>query len=186
MAMSKFDQPQVIRKAFDETSGTLKTTLSAGTAVIGTVTSRSAMTAVTPTVTASAYSAGNVVGGLLTFTNMLDTSLSGILHSVRVVCKSVQTTQLKLYIFNANPTGSTFTDKSAPSIAAADFDKLIGRWTLDSPDSGLGTHTVWNLENVGKIVTASASTLYGVLVTVSAMTPTSSSDYSISIATMKD
>lgn len=168
------------------TDGNGKVGLNAGTAQIGSVIGRTAVATVTPTVTASAYTAGNVVGGKLTFSSMLDTALSGILQSIHVVSKTALTAGLKLYLFNADPSSSTFTDKSAPSIHASDFAKLIGVYPLSQPDSGLGTHAVWLLDSIGKLFNASGSTLYAVLITTGTPTPGSTSDFSVTMAVIKD
>ena len=112
----------------------------AGSNIVGSVLGRTSAPSVTPTMTASsAYTAGNVVGGLLTFTNAVDAALSGILQRVTVDCKSVQTAGFKLYVFAANPGSSTFTDKTAPAIAAADVGKLI-----DVICAGLTGQRAWN------------------------------------------
>jgi hypothetical protein len=157
-------------------AGTLTTTLVAG-ASAG-VTTASSNVSATGTVTASAYSAGNGVGGLLTFPLALRAAtLSGLVDSITVQFKSVQAgIGMKLYLLNANPTASTFTDKTAPAIAAADIGKVISVWTLGTVDSGLGTCSIWTLEGIGRAIVAAGTTLYGVLVTTGALTPTSTSD----------
>ncbi len=141
-----------------------------------------------PTVTAaSAYAIGNEVGGLLTFTNVVNAGpLSGVLQSIEVMAKSVQTTGLKLYLFSTNPTNSTWTDKSAPAINAADIPFLMGEYSLVTPDSGLGTHTVWNLDGIGKAFVAAAMTIYGVLVCTGTPTWGSTSDVTVKLGVLKD
>ena len=140
-----------------------------------------------PTVTASsAYTLNNQVGGLLTFASATGPLLSGILQSIRVTSKSVQTTGLKLYFFTTNPTNSTWTDKTAPAINAADIPFLAGEYTLGGADSGLGTHTIWNLDGIGKAFASATSTLYGILVTTGTPTFASTSDISVTISVLKD
>lgn len=167
-------------------SGSVPSVLTAGSAQIGSVVGRTAVVTVAPTVTASAYTAGNVVGGKMTFASMLDAALSGMLESIHVVSKTALTAGLKLYLFNADPSSSTFTDKSAPSIHASDFAKLIGVYPLSQPDSGLGTHAVWLLDSIGKSFNAGSSSLYAVLVTTGTPTPGSTSDFSVTLAVIKD
>lgn len=155
---------------------------------IGSVESVSRVGTVTPTLTASsAYTAGNCVGGLLTFTGMVR-RVSAILQSIHVSCKTVQTGGLKLYMFNSNPSATTFTNKTAPSLNAADVAKCIGVFTLSTPDNGLGTHTVWNLDGIGKafVLPTAGAPLYGLLVTSGTPTFGSTSDVVVNVITLAD
>src|SRR5271165_3521774 len=129
----------------------------------------SSFISVTPTVTASStYSAGNTVGGLMTFLGaVVPSSNTGILESVTITSKTVQTGEIDLYLFNQNPSASTWTDKSAPAINAADVSKVIGVYKLSSTASGLGTHTIYNLNGIAQSfgILLPNQALYGVLVT---------------------
>lgn len=140
-----------------------------------------AQVSVTPTVTsASAYAAGNEVGGLLTFANAFrSVSLSGVVQSLHLQSKSVQTAGFKLYLFRSNPTATTWADKTTPAINATDIPNLIGVYTLANPDSGLGTVTIYNTDGIGKSVQAATTTLYGVLVTTGTPTFTSTTDLNV-------
>ena len=79
----------------------------------------------TPTVQNASYSSGNAIGGLQTIAFFRTAGGSGILNNESVWSKGGSTTAITLYIFNANPTSSTCTDKSAFSLNAADVAKLI-------------------------------------------------------------
>jgi hypothetical protein len=79
----------------------------------------------TPTVQNAAYSSGNAIGGLQTIAFLRTAGGSGILNNVSVWSKGGSTTAITDYIFNANPTSSTCTDRSAFVLAAADVSKLI-------------------------------------------------------------
>ena len=161
--------------------------LGAGANIVGSVLGRTSAPSVTPTLTAaSAYTAGNVVGGLLTFASAVDAALSGILQRVTINCKSVQTAGFKLYVFAANPSSSTFTDKTAPAIAAADVGKLVDVIALASPDSGLGTHTLYVADGLADAFVLAAASLYAVLVTTATPTFGSTSDISVSLGILKD
>lgn len=82
---------------------------------------------VAQTVTASsAYASGNAVGGLITFPAATRvTAGGGLIQSALEYAKSAQTSPTDLFVFNANPSGSTCTDKTAFSLATADFDKVV-------------------------------------------------------------
>lgn len=110
----------------------------AGEFHIGEVASNQIKVQVAQTVTsASAYASGNAVGGLMTIAGAARVSGSlgaagtgGILTGLMMNSKSLQTTQVDVFLFDANPTTSTCTDKTAFSLATADFDKVIGVVTI--------------------------------------------------------
>ena len=161
--------------------------LPAGTNIIGSNLSRSASVAVTPAITASsAYTAGNEVGGLMTFASMFGTANSGIVQDIKIKCKSVQTVQFTLYIFKTNPTNSTWTDKSAPAINAADIPFLEVAIPFTAPYSGLGTHTLYSVDAAGIEIVASSTSLYAVLVTSGTPTFASTSDITVEIVVLQD
>jgi hypothetical protein len=159
--------------------------LPAGTNPIGSIIGRTTMVSATPAVTSNgAYAAGNEIGGLMTFP--IGGAGSGTLMSMRVTSKSVLTAALKAYIFSVNPSNTTWADKTAPAINAADISSLLAVVTLSSPDSGLGTHTLWELSGIAAQFVA--ANLYVVLVTVSAATLTSgtASDITVQLGVSDD
>ncbi len=152
------------------------------------IAARTANPLVTPPVTAGvAYAVGNVVGGKMAFTGCVDTAGSGLLQSIRLGIRSAQTAGFKLWLFNADPAASTFGDKAAPSIASADVDKLIGVYALPTGDSGLGTHTLYTLDGIGKSFSiVGATTLWGVLTTTGVPTLGTTSNLSVALGILKD
>lgn len=139
----------------------------------------------TPTVNTSAYASNNQLGGLMTFPSVVTTSGYGmILNSIKVSSKSVQSCGIKFYFFNQNPTNSTWTDHTNPSINASDIPFLWGEYTLGAPDSGLGTHTVWNLDGIGLSCNVATTNVYAVMVVAGTPTFTSTSDVSVSIGVL--
>lgn len=139
-------------------------------------------TTVAQTVTASsAYSTGNAVGGLVTIANAGRIAAgTGLLQSVTINSKSVQSARIDVVLFRANPTASTCTDKTAFSVAAADFDKVFGvahvtDWTV------LGTPSVGQAQNLAMPYSiASGTSLYACLVVRGTPTFASTSDISFS------
>jgi hypothetical protein len=89
----------------------------------------------TLTVTASAYSAGNNVGGLVTLTNaMRKSGGTGVLQNILVVDHSNQKPNLDIIFFTSTP-AATFTDKSAfPTLAQADDALVICRVSIAAGD----------------------------------------------------
>lgn len=143
----------------------------------------------TPTVTAaSAYASGNSVGGLQTFAGAVLTNGNGtgLLQKVVINYKSLQTAQTDLLIFNANPSGTTVTDKTAFSLATADFSKLIG--VVHVTDcTALGTPSVCMAGNLAlPVKTATGTSLFGVLVTRGTPTFTATTDVSVTLQILQD
>jgi hypothetical protein len=104
--------------------------------VVGTV-GYSAVTQVAPAVTSgSAYANNQCIGGLQTISvgapstgtaipqGQGGTNGSVVLHDVLVTDSSAQGASTNLFIFDANPTNSTFTDKSTCTINSADYGKI--------------------------------------------------------------
>lgn len=151
-----------------------------------TVLGQTSVTSVSPTNSASAYSAGNVVGGKLTFSNVFGPAFSGTLCDILVTCKSVQTTGYTLFLFSQNPTASTWTDKAAPAINAADLPFLLGAFALGSSNSGLGTETTNQTDGINALIRSVDQNLYGILTCVATPTYGSTTDLTISLRVRKD
>lgn len=123
--------------------------------------------------TAGAYSAGHDIGGLLTFTGAIFAS-NGLakLKAVRITDTSKQSANVDLLLFSANPTGSTFTARSATAIVAADLPKIVTciNITTHSAFSATGLSYARDLDT--KIFSATPAsgvgqmtfTLYGALI----------------------
>ena len=80
----------------------------------------------TPTVQNASYASGTAIGGLQTIQFFrVQSQPTGILNNVWTASKGGSTTAITFYIFQANPTATTCTDKTAFSLGAADVSKLI-------------------------------------------------------------
>lgn len=157
--------------------------LSTGSNTIGSIAGISSAPSATPTITASSYTSGFEIGGKMTFA--IGGQGSGVLQSIRVTSKSIQTTGVKLYLFDTNPTNSTWTDHAAPAINAADVSFLRGCFDMLIYDNGLGTHTIWNFEGIG--MSFVGATLYGILVAAgTGLSFTSTSDITVKLGVMCD
>lgn len=87
----------------------------------------------TPTITSgSAYSAGQCLGGMLTFTKVDDFGFGTVL-TVSVIDKSDQKSAIDVLLFN-QPLASPPSDKTSASIAAADMANYIGHVSFVSGD----------------------------------------------------
>jgi len=76
-----------------------------------------------PTVQNAAYASGNAMGGLQTL-GFFQAKASAVFDNFWIASQGGSTTAMTIYLFTANPSGSTCTDKSAFSLAAADVSKL--------------------------------------------------------------
>lgn len=135
---------------------------------------------VTPTVTVGAYTAGWVIGGIITFANILPATFNGTLESISLRFKgTVQTVEFDVAIFSGSPTG-TFANAGVPAIAAADTALLLDIFQMTLNLSPLGTHTIYNLDGIGKQINGSTTSLYAVVIAVGApVNPASTSEMSL-------
>jgi hypothetical protein len=148
--------------------------------------------AVTPTVTASAYTAGNVLGGIITFPNALlaapaasPTKWSAVLESINVKFKGAAVTgEIDVAVFTASPSG-TYTDKTAPTFNTADAAKLVGIYSLPTPMSTLGTMTCYNLDGIGAVIDGASTSLYAVVTVKGTPTPASTSDVIVELGVLQ-
>jgi hypothetical protein len=129
----------------------------------------------TPVVTAGAYSAGNVVGGLITLPNVMLQANAAQLQSVRLTFKTTQSAEFDVSFFTAKPS-TTFTDHAAPSIAAADVTLVQPIIKLTNNSSGLGTDTVYGADNIGRGIYQSQPNVYAIVTTTGTPTFGSTSD----------
>jgi hypothetical protein len=86
---------------------------------------------VQPTITTSAYSANDIVGGLMTF-NVGSPSNCGILNWLKITDADNEGAVLDLYIFNAAPT--TIANGDTAALLIADLDKLITKVEVAAAD----------------------------------------------------
>lgn len=138
------------------------------------------------TVTASsAYTSGNAIGGLMTIANATRSvatagtpGTTGMLQAVVEDVKSAQSAQTDIFVFNANPTGSTCTDKTAFVLAAADAAKVIG--VISIPTTGWFSGGTGSSGIAGQVALPYAinfsTTLYACAVTRGTPTFASTSD----------
>ena len=135
---------------------------------------------VAPTVTSGAYSAGDIVGALLTFQTGINKPL--IINEVQVMVKAAVTSSLNLVLLTADPTATTKTDNAAYTLNAADAFKV--RKTI--PVTTLYDHGTPNEYTSGdlNIVVRPAEflgTFYGLLIDGTGWTLTSTSDIQVRV-----
>lgn len=127
----------------------------------------------TPTISTTAYTAKDGIGGKQTLANAV--RISGgvsILQSVMVIDKANQKAALTILLFDADPSGSTLTNDAEPNIAAADIGKIIRKIDIAAADYGTVDHAgtdfaVAEITALSKVVKAASGTSLYALITTS-------------------
>jgi hypothetical protein len=142
----------------------------------------------TPTVSTGAYSTGDNVGGKITLSDVCRASMgSGLIQSVVITSKSLQTATFDVVFFNADPSGSTFTDNAAQAIVDADLSKVVGV-------AQCGTVVALAAESIHQAtglalpfaLSGGATTLYACIVVRGTPTLGSTSDVWLSVRVLQD
>ncbi len=117
-------------------AGTL--VVGSGQAIIGNVGGKTTSVSVTPTLGGTTYGTNYSVGGVLTFANAFSSTGSGILQSVSVNSKKINSNQLYFVPFASAP-ANAIADNAAAAINVADFDKVRAPIALNN--SSILAHT---------------------------------------------
>lgn len=129
---------------------------------------------VAPTITAGAYSAGDVVGGLLTF-DVSGAPEGSLLTRALLVDDDNEKPELTLYLFNASPT--SFADNAAFAPVVADLKKLITKVTFATTDYVTVNSNAYALkEDLNDLIPANTGSIYGYLVCTATPTYTATTD----------
>lgn len=75
------------------------------------------------------YSAGDLVGGLLT---IMESALGGLIQSVVITDLAKQNVNKDVVFFDTNPANTTFTENAALAIADADLVDVLGVAAVDT------------------------------------------------------
>lgn len=146
---------------------------------------------VAQTVTAAIYASGNVVGAKISCPNAVrGEGMGGIIQTVWVSDKAGNSTSYEFWPFNADPSATTVTDKSAIAINAADLAKVAGP-PIAITGTMLGASATMGITGLGGIgqafkLAATNTTLYGILVTRGTPTYASTSDVGFYIVILPD
>lgn len=162
--------------------------LAAGENHIGSIGGNTFTLAVTQTTNASAYEAGDAVGGKITITSAMRTSGgTGVLQSIHLIDKGNQKAAMELLIFDSDPTAATITDDTA-FVYSTDISKQIARIPIAASDYvTLNSIATASLGGLSRIVKASGSAnLYAALVTTGTPTYISTSDIIITFGILQD
>jgi hypothetical protein len=142
----------------------------------------------TPTVSTGAYTSGDNVGGKVTLASACrDTTGSGIIQSVVITSKSIQTATFDVVFFSADPSGSTFTDNVAQAVVDADLSKVIGVAQCTTVVA-LAAESIHQATAIGLpfALSGGATTLYAAIVVRGTPTLGSTSDIWLSVRVLQD
>jgi hypothetical protein len=145
-----------------------------------------AAVSVVAAVTAGAYTAGFIIGGILTFAGILDNiRFSGVLQSIAVKFKGTAVTgNIQVALFKASPSNGTYADHTAGTWNAADMANLLGVYQLTSPLSSLGAMTAYNLDGIGKAIQGASQSLFAIVTVSGTPTPASTSDMTVELGVL--
>lgn len=159
--------------------------ITAGETHVGQVGGEAARIAVTPTVTAGAYSANDAVGGVLTFANAARVSGgSGLIKSILIVDDAGQDAELELWLFDQSFTSPG--DNAAWGATEAELHNLVG--IIQSTDGdwmAAGTPSVCRIE-VSQSYVLQATSMFGQLVTRGTPTFAATDDVTVIIELIQD
>ncbi len=114
---------------------------------------------VTPTITAGAYSADDIIGGIQTLTDAARESDGAVTLDTLVIRDlAIQDADITIWFFNQNPVNGTYTDNIALDIHDTDHGFLVGVLRVLSSDyDDAADNAAATLRNVGLDMTAVGS-----------------------------
>lgn len=137
----------------------------------------------TPTVSNGvAYTAGDAIGGKMTFTGAcLTGTLQAEIRGVTLWDLTKQGADIDLLIFSADPSGTTFTDNAALDVADADLPKIAAVVQITT-DSAYADNGISQAKNLSYEIPCNASgTFYGAMVARGTPTYTGTSELTLQI-----
>jgi hypothetical protein len=139
------------------------------------------------TISTSAYTAKDAVGGLLTFTDAGRLAHgSGVVHAVTIIDKDAEAAELVLVLFDRSFTATGDADAFDPS--DADLANCVGKITIAASDyQAFNDNAVAQVRNLGlPFQTLADGNLYGQLMCTGTPTYTSTSDLSVKLHILQD
>ena len=163
------------------------TSISAGENHIGQVGSEGTTIALTPAVTAGVYTAGDAVGGLLTFADAARVSGGGgVIKNIIIIDDAGQDAELELWLFDRAITAMSDNAPWAPS--EADLENFIGAISTEDSTQGwlaAGTPSAIDVE-VSRRYDLNGTSLFGQLVTRGTPTFAATDDVTLKVGLLQD
>ena len=132
---------------------------------------------VTPTVTAGAYTANDVVGGLLTFSGLRN----GTLQAITICDNATQAVNYLLVLFESAPT--VIDDGDEWDLTDADLAKIIYQDSLTSSSNrqAFADNSYHYLYGLSVPLWSAGGTVYGFLITTGTPTYAATSDITVTL-----
>lgn len=143
----------------------------------------------TPTISTSAYAAGDLVGDKITLSGAARvTGATGIIQSIVIVDDADQGAEIDVVFFDTDPSNTTFTDNSAFDAADDDLENCIGVVTVAASDyASFNDNAVGTAANVGLAFEVSGSNaIYAALVTRGTPTYAATDDVTLRVTVLQD
>ena len=119
---------------------------------------------VTPALT-GAYATNDLLGTKLTLSSLLGSTFTGEIISMTLVDLAVQSQATDVVFFSSNPSGTTFTDNSALTMADADMAKILGVVSFPAASyAAFADNSVCTVRSVGLILTSDSADVYCCLI----------------------
>jgi hypothetical protein len=143
----------------------------------------------TPTIDTAIYASGDLLGTKLTLTNAVRVaSTGGKIMSVTVVDQAKQSIALDVLFFEADPTGTTFTNNAALDVADADLLNAVGSVSVVAGDYiALADNSLATVKNVNlRFKLDSGTSLYACLITRGTPTYAAATDIQLKVGVEQD
>jgi hypothetical protein len=144
---------------------------------------------ISPTVTAGAYHANDVIGGKLTLAGAVRIAgAGGLINTLTVQDLAGQKAVLQIFLFQADPAAGTYTDNGALDIHDTDMAYCIGYITVAATDYiDLADNSVAFLSNLGIPIQALTGTsIYAVMRTTGTPTYAATTDMKLVFGILRD
>jgi hypothetical protein len=126
----------------------------------------------------TAYAAGDVVGGAITFASMAPAAgviwISSAALEIDVTAIPSGMTSFRLYLYSVTPP-SGLGDNAAFDLPSGDRASFLGFINLGTPED-LGSTLYAQADNIGHPIRAAGTAIYGYLVTAGGFTPAANSE----------
>jgi hypothetical protein len=162
--------------------------LSSSDAHIGEVGGNTTLVSCTPVVTAGAYHANDVVGGIQTLANAVRlTGGTGVVQSLVISDLAAQNAILEIYLFSATPGTGVYTDNAAMDLDDTDALLCIGRIDVAAADyKSLADNSIAIVKNIGLPIKVTGTSLFAVIRTPSTPTYAAVSDLKLTFGILRD
>lgn len=134
----------------------------------------------------TAYASGDLIGGKLSLTGLVPYKGGrALISSLALSDLAKQNAAIDIVFFNADPTGTTFTNNSALDVADADLPKIAGYFSITASDyASFNDNSVATVKPAISLDTNGTSVVYAAAVSRGAPTYASATDLQLKVHTL--